>query len=61
MADDNSDFFESTEPAVAVDEETRAAIEQGIRDADAGRVVCSEEVHKLIPQWFSKFSTQSQR
>ncbi len=60
MAESTPDIFESTEPPVAVEEETRAAIEQGIRDADAGRVICSEEVHKLIPQWFSKFSTQSQ-
>ena len=53
-------MFESTEPPVAVEEEIRAAIEQGIRDADAGRVVSSEEVYKLISQWFSRFSRQNQ-
>ena len=28
------------------DEETLAAIDEGIRDADAGRVVCAEQVHE---------------
>ena len=55
-----SDMFVSTELPVAVDAEIRAAIEEGIRAADEGRVVSSEEVHKLVPQWFSKFATQSQ-
>ncbi len=33
------------------DEETFAAIDEGIRDADAGRTVPIEEVRKLLPQW----------
>ena len=51
----------STEEAIEVDAETAAAIERGIRDADAGRVVTSEEARKLAAQWFSKFSTRSPR
>jgi len=33
------------------DDETLAAIDEGIRDAGAGRVVSAEEVRKLMPQW----------
>jgi predicted transcriptional regulator len=61
MADtDSVDPFVSTEE-VEVDEETAAAIELGIRAADEGRCVSSEEVRKLIPVWISKFSTRNPR
>jgi predicted transcriptional regulator len=46
---------------VEVDKETLAAIDRGIRAADEGRLVSSEEVRKLISQWISKFSTPDQR
>jgi predicted transcriptional regulator len=35
------------------DEETLAAIDEGIADAAAGRTAPSEEVRKLLPQWIS--------
>lgn len=44
---------------VKVDAETLAAIDRGIRAADEGRVVSSQDVRKLIPQWISRFSTPS--
>jgi len=33
------------------DEETLAAIDEGIRDADAGRVVPAEKARELSPKW----------
>jgi predicted transcriptional regulator len=50
----------STEEEVDVDAETAAAIDCGIRAANEGRVVSSEEVRKLVPRWISKFSTPNQ-
>ena len=44
---------------VAVDAETLAAIDRGIKDADEGRTVSLEEVFKLIPRWISKFETSA--
>lgn len=61
MAEVKFDLFESTEDEVEVDAKTAAAIERGIKAADEGRVVSSEEVRKLIPQWISKFSTPTRR
>ena len=46
---------------VEVDAKTLAAIDRGIADADAGRVVPLEEVRKLVPQWISKFESPKPR
>ena len=43
------------------DQETLAAIDEGIHDADAGRIVPAEEVRKLLPQWITASSTQKGR
>lgn len=43
------------------DSETLAAIDRGIQDADAGRLIPLEEVEALIPQWVSKFSSPTAR
>jgi predicted transcriptional regulator len=53
------------EPPVPVindeDEETLAAIDEGMRDAEAGRTVPSQEVRKLLPKWISASSTHKER
>jgi predicted transcriptional regulator len=43
------------------DEETLAAIEEGIRDAEAGRIVPIEEVRKLLPKWTTASSSPTER
>ncbi len=43
------------------DEETLAAIDEGIRDAAAGRTVPIEEVRKLLPQWTTASSSRKER
>jgi predicted transcriptional regulator len=51
-------------PAPALDdedEETLAAIDEGIRDADAGRVVSAEKVRQLLPKWITASSTRKGR
>jgi predicted transcriptional regulator len=43
------------------DEETLAAIDEGIRDAEAGRAVSIEEVRKLLPKWITASSSHKER
>jgi len=43
------------------DEETLAAIDRGIKDADEGRTVSLDEARKMIPKWISKFESRKRR
>lgn len=43
------------------DKETLAAIDEGIRDADAGRVVPAEKVREFLPKWTTASSTHKKR
>jgi predicted transcriptional regulator len=43
------------------DPETLAAIDEGLRDAKAGRVVPAEDVRKLVTKWISESSTRKDR
>jgi predicted transcriptional regulator len=43
------------------DEETLAAIDEGMRDAEAGRTVPAEEVRRLLPKWTTTSSTRKKR
>lgn len=46
---------------VEVDAHTLAAIDRGLRDAEAGRSISIDEARKLIPKWISKFELQKPR
>ena len=43
------------------DEQTLAGIDEGIRDAEAGRTVPAEDVRKLLPQWITESSSRKRR
>jgi predicted transcriptional regulator len=43
------------------DEETLAAIDEGIRDADAGRTVPAKEVRQRLPKWITDSPTRKKR
>ena len=56
--------FDLEEPVPVADdedEETLAAIDEGVQDAESGRMIPSEEVRKLLPQWISASSTRKKR
>jgi predicted transcriptional regulator len=42
------------------DEETLAAIDEGIRDAQGGRTVPMEEVRRLLPNWITASSSRKE-
>ena len=46
---------------VEVDAETLAVIDRGIQAADEGRTVSLEEAREMIPNWISKFESQTRR
>jgi predicted transcriptional regulator len=56
--------FDFEKPAPDIDEEdeaTLAAIDDGIRDAKAGRTVELEQVRKLLPKWITASSSPKER
>lgn len=51
-------------PALILDEEneeTLAAIDEGIQDAEDGRTVPAEEIRKRLPKWITSPSTRKGR
>ena len=56
--------FELEKPDPVVDDEdekTLAAIDEGLRDAKAGRTVPIEEVRKLLPKWITASASRIER
>jgi hypothetical protein len=56
--------FDLEEPAPILDEEdeeTLAAIDDGIRDAEAGRVVPAEKPREPLPKWTTDSSSRKRR
>ena len=54
--------FEDPAPIIdEEDEETLAAIDEGIQDAKTGRTVPSEEVRQRLPKWITDSSTRKGR
>jgi hypothetical protein len=56
--------FDLESPAPIVDdedEETLAAIDEGIRDADAGRVVPAEKAREVLAKWTTHSATRKKR
>jgi predicted transcriptional regulator len=43
------------------DQATLAAIDEGIKDAKAGRTVSAEPVRKLLPRWITASSSRKER
>ncbi len=48
-------------PVDEEDEETLAAIDEGIQDAEAGRVAPAEKARELLPKWTTASSTRKKR
>jgi predicted transcriptional regulator len=54
--------FEEAAPIIDDEDETTvAAIDDGIRDAKAGRTVGLEQVRKLLPKWITASSSRKER
>jgi len=62
MAKAKEFYLDRPEPVIEdEDEATLAAIDAGIRDADAGRTTPIEEVRKLMETWITASSSRKRR
>jgi predicted transcriptional regulator len=62
MAKAKEPDFEKPTPVIEEEDQvTLAAIDEGIRDAKAGRTVALEKVRKLLPQWTTASSSRKDR
>jgi hypothetical protein len=56
--------FDLDDPALLLDDEndeTLAAIDEGIRDADAGRVAPPEKAREVLAKWTTHSATRKKR
>jgi len=59
---DELEKFDFADPAPAAENaETLAAIDEGIRDAEAGRTVPIDEVRNRFPQWLTASVSRKER
>ena len=59
-----SSKFEFESPSLThdqEDEQTLAAIDEGLADVDAGRTVSAKEVRKRMPEWITASHTRKER
>jgi len=56
---ENLDFV--SHETVVEDADTLAGIEEGLRDAEAGRTVSADEVRKRLAQWITASATRKER
>ena len=66
MDSDSSKFDLEREGLASQDQETEdkqtlAAIDEGLKDADGGRVVSAEDVRKRLSKWITGSSTRKGR
>jgi len=61
MAKGNEFEPENAAATQGEDEATLAAIDEGLRDAKAGRAILIEEVRKLLPLWITASSSRKER
>jgi predicted transcriptional regulator len=61
MAEAKKHDWEGREPVRDdEDEQTLGAIDEGVRDADAGRTVPLDEVRRRLPQWITGSSSRKE-
>jgi predicted transcriptional regulator len=62
MAKTKASELEKAAPSVEKeDRATLEAIDEGLRDASAGRTVSAEQVRRLLPKWISASSSRKER
>jgi predicted transcriptional regulator len=62
MAEANKFDLENPAPILdAEDEQTLTAIDEGLKDADARRVLPADKVREMLPTWITASSTRKGR
>lgn len=56
-----TDLNDPRHPSDDENQETLAAVDEGIRDAQAGRSVPIEKVREALPQWITASSSRKER